>query len=69
MQSLITQVDNQAIMDTNRTNKSQEMLNALDNLYPNQPTKKGRRARPGGARRASGVTDTDSPPTIQRFHL
>ena len=46
------QVDNQSILDTNRRSESQEMLNAINNLNPNQQQGRGRR-RP----RSSGVTD------------
>ena len=46
------QVDNQSILDNNRRSKSHKMLNAINNLNPNQQQGRGRRRA-----RSSGVTD------------
>ena len=51
---LRTQIDNQGIAISNSTNEAQAMLNAINNLNPNQQ-------RRGRARRSSGVTDVASP--------
>jgi hypothetical protein len=51
------QVDNQSILDNNRSRDSQEMLNAINNLNRNaQPAPTGGRGRARRAR-SSGVTD------------
>jgi hypothetical protein len=63
---LTTQVDNQLVMDGNRANDHQEMINAINNLNG-----RGSQAAPRGRsrqaiRRSSGVTDTagGSPPPV-----
>ena len=54
---LRTQIDNQGIAITNSTNEAQAVLNAINNLNPNQL----RRGRSAPGRRSSGATDTASP--------
>ena len=51
---LRTQIDNQGIAINNSTNANQAMLDAINNLNPNQQ-------RRGRSRRSSGATDTASP--------
>jgi hypothetical protein len=54
---LRTQIDNQGIAINNNTNANQAMLDAINNLNPNQQ----RRGRSAPGRRSSGVTDVPSP--------